>query len=103
MKKNGLSSIFVRSMKVMDKRLFIYLSGILFMSVSFSLFGVMEGLLMKAVVDIAQSRQYERLIPTVGFIVLSGILSLLVYRKAIPRLADLRQSIRYMGDSPTNF
>lgn len=74
--------IFVRSMKVMGKRMYIYLAAIFIMSVTFSLFGVMSSLLMKSVVDIAQSGKYEQLPITIAIIVLVGIVSLLIYRKA---------------------
>ena len=53
--------LFIRSMRVMGKKRFVYLGSIFVMSVTFALFGIMSSLLMKCVVDIAQTGEYERL------------------------------------------
>lgn len=74
--------LFVRSMKIMGNRLIIYLVAIIGMSVGMSLFSVMGSLLMKSVVDIAQTREYQKMITTILIIVVIGIVSLLVYRSA---------------------
>ena len=47
--------LFIRSMRVMGKKRFVYLGSIFVMSVTFALFGIMSSLLMKCVVDIAQT------------------------------------------------
>lgn len=72
--------LFIRSMKVMEDRLFIYLAAILGMSVGMSLFHVMTSLLMKSVVDIAQTGEYQKLAAAIIGIVVVSVISLLVYR-----------------------
>lgn len=72
--------LFIRSMKVMEDRLFIYLAAILGMSVGMSLFHVMTSLLMKSVVDIAQSGEYQKMAAAIIGIVAVSVISLLVYR-----------------------
>jgi len=69
-------------MKVMEKRLPVYLAAIFFMSISFSSFSIMSSLLMKSVVDIAQTGEYQRLAVTLALIVTAGIIALLIYRYA---------------------
>ena len=53
--------LFIRSMKVMGRRLCIYLGAVFVMSVSISMFSIMGSMLMKSVVDISQSGEYQRL------------------------------------------
>lgn len=77
--------IFVRSMKVMGNKMYIYLGAILVMSISFSMFGIMSSFLMKAVVDIAQTGEYQKLAGTIVAIVVVGVISLLIYRVATIR------------------
>lgn len=77
--------LFVRSMKVMGKRMVLYLGAIFMMSVTFSMFSIMSSLLMKSVVDIAQVGEYQKLVTTIGVIVGVGIVSLLIYRVATIR------------------
>lgn len=72
-------------MKVMGKRMILYLGAIFVMSVSFSLFSIMSSLLMKSVVDIAQEGEYQKLAVTIGSIVIVGVVSLLIYRVATIR------------------
>lgn len=79
MKKNNFD-LFVKSMKAMGDRLFIYLFAILGMSIGTALFSVMGALLMKSVVDIAQTGRYETLGYTIAVIVLAGVIALFVYR-----------------------
>ncbi len=74
--------LFIRSMKVMGKRMYLYLGAIFVMSVTFSMFSIMSSLLMKSVVDIAQVGEYQKLATTIGVIVGIGIVSLLIYRVA---------------------
>lgn len=74
--------LFVKSMKVMGDRLFIYLFAILGMSIGTALFSVMGSLLMKSVVDIAQSGRYEILGYAIAAIIMVGVLSLVIYRRA---------------------
>lgn len=77
--------LFIRSMKVMGKRMYFYLGAIFVMSVTFSMFSIMSSLLMKSVVDIAQVGEYQKLAVTIGVIVGIGIVSLLIYRVATIR------------------
>lgn len=77
--------LFIRSMRVMGKKRFVYLGSIFVMSVTFALFGIMSSLLMKCVVDIAQTGEYGRLGYSIAVIVAVGVLSLLIYRVATIR------------------
>lgn len=77
--------LFIRSMRVMGKKQFVYLGSIFVMSVTFALFGIMSSLLMKCVVDIAQTGEYERLGYSIAAIVVVGVISLLIYRVATIR------------------
>ena len=72
-------------MRVMGKKRFVYLGSIFVMSVTFALFGIMSSLLMKCVVDIAQTGEYERLGYSIVAIVVVGVISLLIYRVATIR------------------
>jgi len=74
--------LFIRTMRVMGKRLPIYLIAILLMSVSFATFSVMGSLLMKNVVDIAQTGNYQSMAISIIGITGIGILSLFIYRFA---------------------
>lgn len=77
--------LFIRSMRVMGKKRFVYLGSIFVMSVTFALFGIMSSLLMKCVVDTAQTGEYERLGYSIAVIVAVGVISLLIYRVATIR------------------
>ena len=77
--------LFIRSMRVMGKKRFVYLGSIFVMSVTFALFGIMSSLLMKCVMDIAQTGEYERLGYSIVAIVVVGVISLLIYRVATIR------------------
>lgn len=77
--------LFVRSMKVMGNKMYIYLGAILVMSISFAMFGIMSSFLMKSVVDIAQTGEYRKLAGTIAVIVVIGVVSLLIYRVATIR------------------
>lgn len=69
-------------MRVMGKRRFLYYGAILGMSIGMGMFSVLSSLMMKGVVDISQSGNYQRLIVTVVWIVAAGVVSLIVYRRA---------------------
>ncbi len=77
--------LFKKTMRVMGKRRFLYYGAILTMSISMALFSVMESLLMKSVVDIAQTGNYRQLAKTILTIVVTGAVSLLLYRFAAVR------------------
>lgn len=72
--------LFIRAMKAMGKRLPVYLTAILLMSISLAMFSVMGSLLMKSVVDIAQSGNYQSMMLTIAGIVAAGVISLVIYR-----------------------
>ena len=74
--------LFIKSMKAMGNRLPVYLFSILTMSISTAMFSIMGSLLMKSVVDIAQTGRYEILGYTIAAIVVVGIISLIIYRFA---------------------
>ena len=85
-KKNfGIWQLFLRTMRTMGKRRFMYYGSILGMSITFAMFSVMEAFLMKIVVDIAQKGEWDRLISSVVIIVITGVIVLLGYRFACIR------------------
>lgn len=85
-KKNSrIWQLFLRTMRTMGKRRFMYYGSILGMSITFAMFSVMEAFLMKIVVDIAQKGEWDRLISSVVIIVITGVIVLLGYRFACIR------------------
>lgn len=75
-------NVFLRTMKIMGKRCPIYLAGIFFMSTGWAMFSVMSSLLMKNVVDAAQTGDSRRMLQVIIGNVVGGVVSLLVYRVA---------------------
>lgn len=73
--------LFHKTMRVMGKRRFFYYAAILAMSVGLAMFSVLSSLLMKGVVDVAQTGGFHRLSLIIAQTVCAGIVSLLVYRK----------------------
>lgn len=84
-KNSGIRQLFLRTMRTMGKRRFMYYGSILGMSITFAMFSVMEAFLMKIVVDIAQKGEWDRLISSVVIIVITGVIVLLGYRFACIR------------------
>jgi|GEM_PF-101760 len=84
-KNSGIWQLFLRTMRTMGKRRFMYYGSILGMSITFAMFSVMEAFLMKIVVDIAQKGEWDRLISSVIIIVITGVIVLLGYRFACIR------------------
>lgn len=84
-KNSGIWQLFLRTMRTMGKRRFMYYGPILGMSITFAMFSVMEAFLMKIVVDIAQKGEWDRLISSVVIIVITGVIVLLGYRFACIR------------------
>ena len=84
-KNSGIWQLFLRTMRTMGKRRFMYYGSILGMSITFAMFSVMEAFLMKIVVDIAQKGEWDRLISSVAIIVITGVIVLLGYRFACIR------------------
>ncbi len=78
----GLLKIFVRTMKVMGRRCGLYLAGIFFMSTCWAMFTVMSSLLVKNVVDAAQTGDVRRMRGVILGNILGGLISMLVYRTA---------------------
>ncbi len=74
--------VFMRTMKLMGKRCPIYLAGIFFMSTGWAMFTVMSSLLMKNVVDAAQTGDTERMRNIIILNIVGGIVSMLIYRAA---------------------
>lgn len=70
---------FIRTMKIMGRRRWIYLIAIFFMSTGFAMFSVMGSLLMKNVVDAAQSGNADNILNIIIFNVIGGFLSLVVF------------------------
>lgn len=73
---------FIRTMKIMGKRRYIYLTAIFFMSTGFAMFSVMSSLLMKNVVDAAQSGDTDNMLNIIIFNIIGGFLSLIVFAVA---------------------
>lgn len=71
---------FVFTVKMMGGRSLIYMTAIFFMSTSFAMFSVMSSLLMKNVVDAAQTGDTRAMFYTIIGNVAGGVVSLLVYR-----------------------
>lgn len=84
-KNSGIWQLFLRTMRTMGKRRFMYYGSILGMSITFAMFSVMEAFLMKIVVDIAQKGEWDRLISSAVIIVITGVIVLLGYRFACIR------------------
>lgn len=74
--------LFVRTMKVMGKRCIIYLIAILFMSAGFAMFSVMESILMKNIVDAAQTGDSRHMVSSIIGNIIGAAISLLIYRAA---------------------
>ncbi len=74
--------IFVKTMKIMGKRCGLYLTGIFFMSTGWAAFAVMTSLLMKDVVDAAESGNADRIPLIIAGNVVGGLVALLIYRAA---------------------
>ena len=77
-----LIKVFVRTMRIMGNRCGIYLAGIFFMSTGWAMFTVMSSLLMKNVVDAAQSGDTQRMGRVILLNIIGGIASMLIYRAA---------------------
>lgn len=75
-----LWKLFVRTMKVMGKRCIIYLIAIFFMSAGTAMFTVMSSMLMKNVVDAAQTGDSRHMLTVIVLNVAGGFLSMLVFR-----------------------
>ncbi len=76
------SKVFIRTMRLMGKRCPIYLAGIFFMSTGWAMFTVMSSLLMKNVVDAAQTGDTARMRNVIIFNIIGGIASMVIYRWA---------------------
>ncbi len=74
--------IFVKTMKIIGKRCGLYLTGIFFMSTGWAAFAVMTSLLMKDVVDAAESGNADKIPLIIVGNVVGGLVALLIYRAA---------------------
>lgn len=74
--------IFIKTMQMMGKRCGIYLTAIFFMSTGWAVFSVMTSLLMKDVVDAAQTGNVSDIPIIIVVNVIGGLAALLVYRAA---------------------
>lgn len=73
---------FIKTMQMMGNRCGIYLAGIFFMSTGWAMFSVMTSLLIKDVVDAAQSGNASGIPLIIVGNVFGGLVALLVYRAA---------------------
>lgn len=76
------SRVFIKTMKLMGRRCPIYLAGIFFMSTGWAMFTVMSSLLMKNVVDAAQTGDTRRMGNVIFFNIIGGIAAMFIYRAA---------------------
>ena len=76
------TKLFFRTMKIMGRRCVIYLAGIFFMSTGWAMFSVMSSLLMKNVVDAAQTGDVQRMRNVIIGNIVGGLASMIVYRWA---------------------
>ena len=76
------STVFMKTMRLMGKRCPIYLAGIFFMSTGWAMFTVMTSLLMKNVVDAAQTGDTARMRNVIILNIIGGIASMIIYRWA---------------------
>ncbi len=74
--------IFIKVMQMMGRNCGIYLTGIFFMSTGWAMFSVLASLLMKNVVDAAQTGNEHKIPLIIVGNVLGGLVSLLIYRAA---------------------
>ncbi|MBQ9142534.1 MAG: ABC transporter ATP-binding protein [Lachnospiraceae bacterium] len=74
--------IFRKTMGVMGRRCPVYLIAIFFMSTGWAAFSVMTSLLLKDVVDAAQSGEESRIPVIIAVNVIGGLIALLIYRAA---------------------
>ncbi len=70
---------FIKVMQAMGNRCIIYLTAIFFMSAGFAMFSVMSSLLMKNVVDAAQSSKTDEIAGIIAFNVIGGFISIVVF------------------------
>ncbi|MBQ4283923.1 MAG: ABC transporter ATP-binding protein [Lachnospira sp.] len=70
---------FIKVMQAMGKRCIIYLTAIFFMSSGFAMFSVMSSLLMKNVVDAAQSGRSDEIAGIIVFNIIGGFISIVVF------------------------
>lgn len=73
---------FIRVMKIMGNRCPIYLAGIFFMSTGWAMFSVMASMLMKNVMDAAQTGDSSKMATLIAGNVIGGILIMIIYRWA---------------------
>lgn len=76
------TGLFFRTMKIMGRRCGIYLAGIFFMSTGWAMFTVMSSLLMKNVVDAAQTGDVQHMRNVIIGNIVGGVASMLIYRWA---------------------
>lgn len=72
--------IFIKTIRVMGKRCGLYFAGIFFMSTGWAVFEVMTSLLMKDVVDAAESGNADKITFIIVGNVIGGLVALLIYR-----------------------
>jgi ATP-binding cassette subfamily B protein len=75
-----LSTVFVRVMKILEKRIYLYLGAIVVMTMSNAVFRVVSSFLLKGIIEIAQSADISRLPSLITFNITAGVVSLLLWR-----------------------
>jgi ATP-binding cassette subfamily B protein len=67
-------------MKILQKRIYLYLGAIVVMTVSNALFRVVSSFLLKGIIEIAQSAETSKLPALIGFNTAIGLVTLLLWR-----------------------
>ncbi|MBQ8731144.1 MAG: ABC transporter ATP-binding protein, partial [Lachnospiraceae bacterium] len=76
-------STFIRLMKVLDKRLLLYLFVVLVSTISMTVYGVVSSYLLKDILEMAQLKDASKLPMKLAINVIIGVLAVLVWRWAI--------------------
>jgi len=76
-------STFIRLMKVLDKRLWLYLFVVLITTISMTVYGVISSYLLKDILEMAQLKDASKLPMKLAINVIIGVLAVLVWRWAI--------------------
>lgn len=81
-KKNSMLSTFVRLMKVLGKRLWIYLAMVLGMTISHAVYQIVSSYLLKDILDMAQAHNRDMLWQKIAVNVGVGVAAILIWRIA---------------------
>jgi ATP-binding cassette subfamily B protein len=75
-----LSTVFTKVMKILEKRIYLYLGAIIVMTMSNALFKVVSSFLLKGIIEIAQNSQVSKLPALIGSNIAIGLVALILWR-----------------------